>query len=802
MPDTSLDKTFSSAGNRRTWTWSGWIKLGNNPTTSQSVFVGYTGSATQLGFSQLGFTSNKLFFTGWSYLWLRTTQVFRDSSAWYHVVLAVDTTQATADDRVKMYVNGSQITDFDTRNNPSQNDELAINAAVEHNIGSRDALDTTDKFDGYMAHVHFTDGTAYQASDFGETDTNGQWKPKTAPSVTYGTNGFFLKFANSGSLGTDSSGNGNNFTKSGSGDQVTDTPDNVFATFNPLIINRWANAGTPTKGNTEISWTSGDADTGIEFSTLGVPSGKWYWEVKMPVVARAIVGVGYMQDIVKNTNVFYDNNPSNGFAMAYTGSLLYDATSTTYGSSFSNNDILQVALDMDNHLCWFGLNGTWQNSATQTEIENSTATNDATTKMGTQQNLNSGEPVFPFVADTSTSGQAQFQINFGNPPFSITSGNTDDNGYGNFEYAPPSGYLALCTKNLSTELTLPIGDGKDYFNPVLYTGDGNNSRTVTGTGFQPDWVWVKVRNTGYGHKVFDSSRGTGKRLATQTNAAESTVTDELTSFDSDGFTTNNNAGMNENTRPFVAWQWRVNGGTTSTNTDGTITTTVQVNSTTKNSIITWTGDGSSGSTVGHGLGVTPTLVIAKVRSAVDNWLVFSPPNLNESKTLWMDSTDAVKNAGTYYPIFWNSTDPTSSVITLGNNGAINGNGNTYVAYCFRDVEGYSKFGTYTGNGSADGTFIYTGFRPAFTIIKKSSDIGIWFIYDTTRDIDNKVQHRLLANDAQAENTGSGDDIDIVSNGFKARSSASAINASGQTFFYMAFAENPFVDSTGRPATAR
>ena len=794
MADTYLSRTPSSAGNRRTWTVSFWVKRSDIGASFSYIFDCDNGASQSE--TAITFDDDKLRFSAWNGssddFFIETSQVFRDSSAWYHVVYGVDTTQATASNRVKIYVNGQQVTSFDTATYPTQNYDTGINTTSPHAIG-RWQDGASRYFGGYLAHFHLTDGTQYAASDFGETDTNGQWSPKPAPSVTYGTNGFFLKFANSGSLGTDSSGNGNNFTKNGSGDQVTDTPDNVFATFNPLIINRWANAGTPTKGNTEISWTSGDADTGIEFSTLGVPSGKWYWEVKMPVVARAMVGVGYMQDIVKNTNVFYDNNPSNGFALAYNGNLNYDATNTTYGSSFSNNDIVQVALDMDNHLCWFGLNGTWQNSATQTEIENSTATNDATTKMGTQQNLNSGAPVFPFVIDPSTTGQAQFQINFGNPPFSITSGNTDDNGYGNFEYAPPSGYLALCTRNLSTEVTLPIDDGSDYFKTVTYTGNAPSSQTIT-TGLRPDMVWTKNRTNIADHNLYDTNRGDGLKMKPNQPEAEADVGTDF-QFGTTGFTVGNRSETNDGSAAMVSWNWNVNNGSTSSNSDGSITSTVQVNTTAGISIATYTGDGSGTATVGHGLGVAPGLVYARVRNVATHGRVWTSGLSGAGYYLILDQNNTENNSE---PIF--NGAPTSTVVGFGSD--FTGNGNNYIVYSFAEKEGYSKFGRYTGNGNNDGTFVYTGFRPALIIQKCLSITEQWQMHDTVMNPYNLSDKFLFPNLSNAQATSTGGNMDIYSNGFKMRSSDPALNGNGTNYIYLAWAENPFVDSTGRPATAR
>ena len=452
----NLQRTFSS-GNQTDWTWSGWVKRGNISNNNQVIF----------GRQNVGDGSNigKILFTSSDELKLNnkvgastgfeavTFAKFRDPSAWYHIWISFDGNQSTHNDRANLYVNGVQFSWNSSSSLSAGNGHINLN--LPHAVGFR-AGDGGEQYDGYIAEMHFIDGNnSLNHTDFGEFNDNGVWIPKKYTG-SYGTNGFYLEFKqtgtsqNSSGIGADTSGNDNHFAVSNlqAIDVTEDTCTNNFATLNPMIRNRYSNSKEPEDGNCAVRFTDTNGNIGKEFSTFGVNSGKWYWEVKVPVVARAYVGVGYMQEMSAFTNPYYDNNPSKGFAINYNGQLEYDSTSTSYGSSLSNNDIVQIALDMDNHLCWFGINGTWQNSATQSEIENSTASNDATTKMGTQQNLNSGEFVFAFVSDPSSSGKASFDINFGNPTFSISSSNNDGK-YGNFEYAVPSGYYALCTKRLA-----------------------------------------------------------------------------------------------------------------------------------------------------------------------------------------------------------------------------------------------------------------------------------------------------------------------------------------------------------------
>tara|TARA_R110002050_G_scaffold149406_2_gene275876 strand:- start:19 stop:1074 length:1056 start_codon:yes stop_codon:yes gene_type:complete len=346
-----------------------------------------------------------------------------------------------------------------------------------------------------------------------------------------------------------------------------------------------------------------------------------------------------------------------------------------------------------------------------------------------------------------------------------------------------------------------IDKPSDYFNTKLYTGNGSNNTSITGVGFQPDWVWVKARNIEYGHKLFDSVRGQGKRLSSNDADAESTVTNELTSFNSDGFTTNNNNGMNENNRPYVAWNWLAANGTAS-NTAGSINSTVSVNTTAGFSIVSYTGtgypDSTNSATVGHGLGVAPKMVIVKNRIDAGNWT--AGININSSidfdKALMLNLSSAIEDYNGYF----NDTNPTSSVFSVGFHSNTNGGSDALIAYCFAEKQGFSKFGNYTGNGSSNGTFIYTGFSPAFIMVKSTSSSGQWFMFDNKREGYNPENDRLIADVGDAE--ADPGQTDFLSNGFKMRFTSGNANGSGVSYIYMAFAENPFVTSTGIPAPAR
>tara|TARA_Y100000015_G_scaffold24136_1_gene23308 strand:+ start:1502 stop:2533 length:1032 start_codon:yes stop_codon:yes gene_type:complete len=338
-----------------------------------------------------------------------------------------------------------------------------------------------------------------------------------------------------------------------------------------------------------------------------------------------------------------------------------------------------------------------------------------------------------------------------------------------------------------------IDDPTIYFNTVLYTGDGTSSKAVTGVGFQPDWVWLKARSATYSHQLFDVARGATQLLTSEATDAEQTLSG-VTSFDSDGFTVGSDAGSNNNTTTFVSWNWLA-GGSASSNTDGSITSSVSANTTAGFSIVSYTGNGVSGATIGHGLGSKPRWIVAKMRDSANNWLV-QHGSLGATKRLLLDTTLAESTQP-----FWGNTEPTSDVFSVGSVDLVNQSGNTYIAYCFAEKKGYSKFGSYTGNGNADGPFIYTGFKPAWVMIKPSSYANSWLLLDNKRPGFNVTNDRLEADGNGAEND-SIDHADFLSNGFKIRTSNAHPNNSGGTLIYAAFAESPFVSSSGIPTTAR
>jgi hypothetical protein len=332
----------------------------------------------------------------------------------------------------------------------------------------------------------------------------------------------------------------------------------------------------------------------------------------------------------------------------------------------------------------------------------------------------------------------------------------------------------------------------DYFNTNLYTG--NNTETSHTVGFQPDWTWLKVRNAVGSHYLFDSVRGATKYIRSNSTGAEGTDANTLKSFDANGYTVGTSNAVNTNNETMVGWNWLAN-GSGSANTDGSISSTVSANTTSGFSIVSYTGNATANATVGHGLGVAPSCIIVKKRNGAFNWGVYHKSTTAHKQTTF------TTNLPDDDPSYWNDVEPTSSVFNLGSGALTNGSGSTMIAYCFAEKQGFSKISSYIGNGSADGTFVYTGFKPAFVIFKNVTTASTnWHIVDNKRDTFNIVDKLLLPNESGAEITQSA--LDLTSNGFKIRVTNGFVNNSGDTYIYMAFAENPFVSSTGVPATAR
>ena len=775
-----LSRTPSSSTNGTKWTYSTWVKrssIGSNG----NLLMAYTGSSNR---SFISFSGDILIiyqYTGGSYpLNLQTNAVYRDPSAWYHIVVSYDTTQATASNRVLLYVNGVQVTSFGTSTYPSLNLVTDFNTATPHAIGA-DIYNNASYLDGYLTETNFIDGQALSATSFGETDsTTGVWKPK-AYTGTYGTNGFYLPFTDvattSGSnagLGKDFSGNGNYWTTNNISvtagstyDSMTDVPTLTSATAaNYCVLNPLQNSiYSLTAGNLSIY---GGGNSSYCPSTMQIPpTGKFYWEFKctdtQTTLFRDAVGLvraGQPQE--------YLGASTNSVSYCGFDGNMRGAISTGVYSTWTNGDVVGIAVDGATGKVWFSKNNVWQNSGNPSAD---------TGQVGTISNVSEWMPAFGAVAGGSTyyiSGN----VNFGQQPFA---------------YTPPTGFVALNTYNLPDST---IVAGNTVMDATTYTGNGGTLAVTNAGLIKPDFVWIKQRGGATSHVLQDSIRGAGKSLfSNATNAESGNAGDLVASFNSNGFTVNDTylggsggGGTNGTSSTYVGWQWQAGQGTTSSNTSGSITSTVSVNASAGFSIVTFTTPASGAFTVGHGLGVAPSMYIFKRRGNTSSWGVWHTSLSSGTSYLLLDSTSAQASDSTVF-----SASPTSTVLNIGSAWSASG-ATTSVAYCWSEIAGFSKFGSYTGNGSTDGTFVYTGFRPRYVLIKRTDNVSDWWVLDSARDTYNVVAQSMYANSSAAEFTET--DLDFLSNGFKLRKTASP-NSSGGTFIYAAFAENPFKNSLAR-----
>jgi len=673
---------------------------------------------------------------------------------------------------------------------------LSINNTVPQYIGGAGVNpqaygNVLSYLDGYLTEINFVDGyptvsgTTYNATTwaalnvatlFGETNpVTGVWQPK-AYIGTYGTNGYELNFSdNSAStaatIGKDYSGNGNNWTPNNISvtagvtyDSMLDTPTPFadggngrgnYPVLNPIKL--FANNLTITDGN--LSATNSSATVATQaVASMRLPStGKWYWEVTNVSGSglNCYAGMATTEAVADGSTV--TNNiggyRSNGAINNLAG------TAQTSGATYTAGDVIGVAVDVDAGTVQFYKNGAAQGATPSFSFT-------------------AGTIIVPAVATDNSAGTKTFAANFGQRPFNST---------------PPTGFIALNTQNLPTP---SISNGASYMAATTYTGTGASlavTNTVNGISFQPDFVWTKVRNNTYSNHLEDAVRGVGQRLLSDSTVVEATGTNgKLTAFNSNGFTQDGGVEVGASAGTYVAWQWNA-GGSTVTNTSGTISAQVRANATAGFSVVTYTGTGAN-ATVGHGLGVAPKMIILKPRSIVSSWIVWHTAFAG-TEYIVLESTAAKATLAA----MWNSTTPTSSVFSIGTNANVSQNAATFVAYCFAAVAGYSAFGSYTGNASTDGPFVYTGFRPRFVMWKNASAVGDWQIFDTSRNLYNLTNLDLRPNLSQAETTQAttNQPLDFLSNGFKIRGSGAGGNGSGNTIIYAAFAENPFKNSLAR-----
>ena len=737
-----LNATLGTATDQDVFTLSMWVKravLG----AAQSLF----GVSTNHHLKFLSDDKLKLTIAGNGVT--TTTAVFRDPAAWYHVVWQQNGTAHT------LYVNNVSV-------GTGTATSSVFNTAVAHQIG---ANNTTNFLDGYLTNILFIDGQALLPTSFGQYDDNNNWNPR-AYSGTFGNNGFRLRFnddTNTTTISEDSSGNNNDWTannisvSSGPGnDSLIDTPTNYeaspnnggnYATLNPLATSSQLDLAD---GNLNVS--CGGADKGSSLATIMLSgSGKYYFECDMTNDKNGACGIAPAELAYSvGTNTRFGRDES-GHALRMDTSKYQansNATNVDYSFTVAVGDIIGCLINLDDDEISWSQNGT----------------------VGTAYSIDADTAWLPFAGCFDGAGATDHTVNFGQQPFQHL----------------PTGYQSICTTNLPEPT---IADGSTAMDVALYTGNGS-TQTISGLEFSPDFVWIKNRVVGDSHGLFDVIRGAEERLRSDTTGAEQTQTNTLTSFNSDGFSLGNQV-FNDSGESLVAWAWDA-GTSTVSNTDGSITSNVRANPSAGVSIVSWTGDATN-ARIGHGLGAAPGFIIVKNRDASADWMVFhqkADPVIPANKYLELNTANARVDATK-----WDDFLPTSTVFGVNGSTTSNSNNDEMIAYCFAPVEGFSAFGSYTGNGSSNGPFVYTGFRPRWILIKDTGGAIHWRLLDTARNTYNLAENGLRPSSADAENT-TNMAMDILSNGFKIKATA-AINASGNNHIYAAFAEHPFRTARAR-----
>jgi len=786
---TKLERTqASSVTDGKKWTLSFWFKrsseLSYGGDNKLSLLTAYKSNGEEENISLT--SDDKL---RW-YAHLSTTStdteltsaaVLRDIGAWYHLVIAKDTTQGTETNRNKMWLNGVAVSfasggDYATEDSISQ---MNVGSATKQFIGS--SYVTGRYGTQYMAEVHFIDGTCYDESDFGKTNETGVWEPIEVEGLSYGDNGFYADFASSGDLGNDVSGNNNDFTSTNlsTTNQSTDTPTNNHCTWSYLNSSLSITLSNGARTATHSSAANDQFPIG---ASTAMQSGKWYAEFNMDDGSAGVWSglLNTNQAARIGRNAHYHNTVA-GETSGYASGVSYQnngslwtagSEDANWGDTYTTGDVISIAVDADTGKVWFGKNNTWQASG---DPEN--GTNPATTLT---------MPVTFFFSiykeDYLTMRAAQDE----------------------WSYSAPTGFNALNSNNLDAPA---ITDSSTNFQALGYTGSGGTvSRTFTGnSNMKPDIVWIKGRSETSDHNIFDAARGVQKLLEiNNTNGtnppAESTDSNSVTAFETDGFALGSSDAVNKSDVTYVAWSWNA-GNSGSSNTTGSInTTTTYVDTSSGISISTYTGNGSDGATIGHGLGVTPATVLIIPRSdggsstynrVLSNWefgvTAFTEELALNASSAAESSSNSVKSAS-------------STTITFGTDNNVNGSSKTYVAYAFAEVIGFSRFGSYIGNGNVLGPYNYCGFSPSFVLVYRTTSGDNVPLVDNARSTYNVAGVRLYSNSTVIDQEAT--TLDFLANGFKIRDTDSSLNTLEHSYTFMAFAAHPFGGSNVAPATAR
>ena len=795
---TRLTRTIQSGGNRKKFTLSVWVKraqIGNTAYSNSSGNDGqtilHTVGGSNRGWIKFNGNDTLAFDQGDDSQGrglIDTVAVYRDVTSWYHLVFVADYANGTAADRAKIYVNGVQqetvaTRSFDNADGKLNDNQLHEIGFTEYGQGYTGSSWWSNFFCGYMAEYHFVDGQSYDPTYFGYTDAHtGQWRPKKYEG-THGTTGWYLPFTDNSStaaLGYDKSGLVNTWTTNGfsvsagsDNDSMLDIPTNNWCVWNGLT-----DVSDITLNDGNLQAVSGTDSWPAIFGTHGASSGKWYYEAVGADNTRW--GLGWSTEDFKygTSNTFSVGH----FAYSQDPLTFYQdgSNSAINGTpAFTTGNVLQIATDIDAGKTWFGINNTWVNASNGSAGDPAAGTNPTITFS------EKGQKHYPKLINNL----GDVSVNFGQQGFA---------------YTPPAGFQALNSKNLATVNAAGVVNPKRHFAVINYSGNASTNK-ITGLEFKPDCVWTKVTNATGQYSIFDSVRGATKRLGNGASGfgdvVETTVAASLQSFDENGFTFGNEAG-NNNGENYTAWCWKA-GGAAVSNTDGDITSSVSVNKDAGFSIATYTGSTASGAlTVGHGLGKKPAFVIIRRRDDTGDWIVghqaLATNAFANNKFLKLNSTSSTFTNSLVFGV--EPTTTVTQIVTDGNAGATNlTSSGTYVMYSWAEIPGYSKFGSYVGNGDNDGTFVDLGFKPAFVILKRLANES-WIFADIKRTTNElqPIDYYLLSTSNAAQSTGIV--YDFLSNGIKFRSNSQ--NENGSTYIYMAWAEEPSGTGFGLDANCR
>tara|TARA_R100001163_G_scaffold17165_1_gene15403 strand:+ start:1176 stop:3695 length:2520 start_codon:yes stop_codon:yes gene_type:complete len=811
--DGKLTRTISSAGNRKKFILEVIFKRGS---TSSSLLTAYSSGTDTFYFYLSGGQVYVQNYESATQMELKSDAVLKDFTAWYHLIVAINTEQSTETNRVKAWVNGVELTWVSSpRTYPAEDASLKWNTgSQEHQIGHSSTTYSSD----YFARAASYDGqtmTDPATDGFGEYDDNGVWVPLNVSGKDFGTTGFLIEGGAAFTNGTDSSGNSQNFTKGGTitnvNDTLTDKASDNFGNYATINLGNMDGGAVPVISNGLTTFTrNGTGSDNQQAYATQVAVGKKYWEFLITGNSNS-VEVGWAAQGIQDGNqgqgpTYYgaevyllQMNAAGGsapFPLAMIEGASGSAASTT--TSLDSGEItttprLKFAIDTDAKKYFLGvIHGSYGGWLNTSGVGGQTFDESAPTGTYT-----SDEQFLPFVFAHAQTGAGTFY--FRDADWSDSA---------------PSGYTALSTANIPDTPT--VTNPSDFFKTVLYTGNGS-TLSKTGVGFRPDFVWIKCRSVATNWNVVDVVRGDDAmlRMASSTNTEQSGANQEFESFDADGFTVTHHGGvveeLNRSSATYVAYCMKA-GGSASTIAAGSVSTGVPTIASSVSaashggfSIGTFTAGSNGAITIGHGLSRAPGMIIVKDRESTGQYWTFHE-SFGATKYVALNATaDAAANSAV-----WNDTAPTASVFSTQDNGAWLTAGNDHVFYAFAKTPGLIGIGSYTGNGAADGPYVViddgaAGFRPAWLMIKEydGSNNGSWFIRDSVRNPYNPTDLDVYAQDYAAEYTDTNSDIDFTANGFKIRSTAGGYNQADKKNLYLAFAENPFggdgvAQAKGRP----